>query len=152
VSARRVLTVCVAGLGACSERVIASAGDDVLVVIENIERGPPTSTADVHYVFARPQAMSDEAGAPRAIRMRYEASFDCTRRAWGHHLQELTLANGESVTSRKPEPDLQSPSPDSIGASVLRAVCDPDFYGSRATKRPLKSIERDYLEAKSGAG
>jgi len=134
-------------LGGCSERIIASANDEVLVVVEDVRRQAPLATATVHYVIARPQPLSDDApAAERVMRMRYEAEFDCSGLAWGERVQELTMVGGQVLTNQTPEPVLRRPSSGSVGESALKAVCDPDFYGTRGSRRPLRSIEKDYLE------
>ena len=134
-------------LGGCSERVIATANEDVLVVVEAVQRGTPLATATVHYLMASPQPLSDDGPATeRVVRMRYEAEFDCSRLTWGERVQELTMVDGQVLTNRTPDPVLERPSPGSVGESALKAVCDPDFHGTHGTRRPLRSIEKDYLE------
>jgi hypothetical protein len=131
----------------CSERVIATVNDDMLIVVDDIDRATPLATATVHYVMSRPQPLSDDAGPDeRVVRMRQEGRFDCAGHRWGETLQELTLLDGRTLTNRSPQPVLRAPSSGSIGESALKAVCDQDFYGSHASRRPLRSIEKDYLE------
>lgn len=137
----------VIALGGCSERVIATANDEVLVVVEDIQRDGPVATATVHYVMASPQPLSDDAApAERVVRMRYEARFDCSRLLWGEQVQELTMIDGRVLTNGTPEPVFRKPSPGSVGESALSAVCDRDFYSMRGSRRPLRSIEKDYLD------
>jgi hypothetical protein len=138
-------------LSGCSERVIATANDDLLIVVEDIERSTPLATATVHYVMSSPQPLSGDSGpAGRVVRMRQEGRFDCAGRRWGESLQELTMLDGQTLTNQTPEPVLRAASSGSIGESALRAVCDQAFYGARASRRPLRSIEKDYLKRAGG--
>jgi hypothetical protein len=138
-------------LGSCSERVIATANDEMLVVVEDIQRDAPLATASIHYVMASPQPLSNDAGpAERVVRMRQEARFDCDRLRWGERVQELTMLDGQVLTYETPNPVLQTPSSGSIGESAMKAVCDQGFYSTRGSRRPLRSIEKDYLEQFGG--
>ncbi len=138
-------------LAGCSERVIATANDDMLIVVEDIERATPLATATVHYVMSSPRPLADDSGPDeRVVRMRKEGRFDCAGSRWGESLQELTLLDGQTLTTRTPEPALRAASSGSIGESALKAVCDQNFYGARASRRSLRSIEKDYLERMGG--
>jgi hypothetical protein len=133
-------------MGGCSDRVIAAANDDVLVVVDDIETATPVSRATVHYVLARPQPLSDDA-APTGLvaRMRYEAEFNCADMSRADRVHETTMVNGQTITNRVPVSNFKPASPDSLGATVIRSVCEPAFREDNKTGRPLRSIERDYL-------
>jgi len=134
-------------LAGCSERVIATANDEMLVVVDDIERATPLASATVHYVMSAPQPLSNDSGPEeRVVRMRKEGRFDCTGRRWGETFQELTMADSRTLTTRRPRPALRAPSSGSIGEYALKAVCDQEFYGSRVSRRAMVSIVEDYLK------
>ena len=139
-------------LAACSERVVAVANDQVLIVVEDIDQGATPRRAEVHYLLARPAPLSDEAedAGKLVSRMRYEAIFDCETGARGDHLHELVLADGQVISNATPRPAMERPSPGSIGESALKAVCDPAFRTSHVSRRPLSAIQKSYLEANGG--
>lgn len=134
-----------ASLAGCSERYIVAADDEVLVVVDGLKTGGDESEATVHYVLARPQALSEADGA-RVVAMDYKARFRCSDGAWGHSAQTLTTEAGETVSNTQPQPAMETPTVGSLAAHVVSAVCDPAVRAEAATRRPLKSITRDYLE------
>lgn len=134
------------GLAGCSERVIVRAAPDMLVTIEAIKPGEPLATAEVRYLFAKPQPLAE--GDPSLVaRMSYDAVFDCARKTWGHRSQALTLADGRSMSQTYIQPAMEAPTPGSLGDDIVQGVCDPAFRKGHASPRPQASIERDYLEA-----
>ncbi|RZJ05132.1 MAG: hypothetical protein EON89_05005 [Brevundimonas sp.] len=146
-SRSRLISLLIGGLGlaACSERVIVRAASDVLVTIEEIKPGDPFATAQVRYLFAKPMPLAE--GDPSLVaRMSYDAVFDCARKTWGHRSQALTLADGRSVSQTYVQPDMDAPTPGSLGDSIVQGVCDPTVRKRRASRRPQASLERDYLE------
>ena len=134
-------------LAGCSERVIVRAAPDVLVTLEAIEPGKPLATARVHYLFAEPPPLGEGDG-DRVARMRYMAVFDCTAKTWGQRSQVLTLVDGRSMSQTFPAPAMEAPTPGSLGEGIVQGVCDPAFRIEHASRRPLVSIEKDYLEAR----
>lgn len=134
-------------LAGCSERVIATANDHVLVVAENLKHSEARSTAELYYLLARPTPLSDapeDAGA-LVTSMRYEAVFDCESGAWGSQVHDVILADGRTISDKTPEPNLVKPSAGSVGEDVLTSVCDSARRATRATRRARASIEKDYL-------
>lgn len=140
-------------LGGCSERVVATANDTVLIIAEDIDRTAAIPTASLHYLLATPMPISDEAeDAQNLVRsMRYEAVFDCARRAWGSRVHELTMADGRVTATRTPEPRYEPFAKGSTGELAFLAVCDPAFATAHSTRRPRRSIEKDYL-GRTGQG
>ena len=138
-------------LGGCSERIIVAASDEVLVVVEDIDQEGSPPTAISHFVLARPVLLSDApADAGKLVaRMRHESTFDCTSGTSGHRVEELTLTDGSLTSIATPVPRMTRPSEGSLGGSILKSVCDPDFRASLATRRLRVSIERDYLRRMS---
>lgn len=134
-------------LASCSERVIVAANDEILVVAENLQHSETRSTAELHYLLARPAPLSDapEDAGSLVTAMRYEAVFDCTTGAWGSQVHDVVLADGRTISDRTPEPRLERPSQGSLGEEALKSVCDPAQRAARATRRPRASIEKDYL-------
>ncbi|MFN3668342.1 MAG: hypothetical protein ACK4VY_03470 [Brevundimonas sp.] len=145
-TARRVLLIAGIALAGCSERVIVRAAPDVLVTVEAIEAGEPLATARVHYLFAEPPPLA-EGDADRVARMRYDAVFDCAANTWGQRAQDLTLVDGRTLSETYPAPAMETPSPGSLGDGLVRGVCDPAYRKDHASRRPLASIEKDYLAA-----
>jgi hypothetical protein len=141
-----ILLIAGFALAGCSERVIVRAAPDVLVTLEAIEPGKPLATARVHYLFADPPPLG-EGDADRVARMRYRAVFDCTAKTWGQQSQDLTLVDGRAMSQSFPAPAMEAPAPGSLGEGVVQGVCDPAFRKEHTSRRPLASIEKDYLEA-----
>lgn len=134
-------------LASCSERVIATVNDDVLVVAEKVKHSQARSTAELYYVLARPAPLSDapEDADSLVTSMRYEAVFDCGAGVWGSQVHDVILADGRTISDRTSEPNLVKPSAGSVGEDVLMSVCDPAQRSTRATRRARASIEKDFL-------
>ena len=138
-------------LAGCSERYIVAANDQVMVVVDDLEPGDDQSSAKVHYVMAAPQPLSEEGGSS-VTSMTYEASFRCVDRSWGHTSQSLTTENGETITREELRPKMEKPTIGSLAEDVVKVVCDPDARSNAATRRPVISLRKDYLERMGKGG
>ena len=114
------------------------------MVVEDIKDSAPNTTATAHYIFPEPRPISDEPGAEKVDRMRFEIEVDCAHGTSGDRLQETTTADGQVLSRRVPHVVLTHPKPDSIGASLVSSVCDPDVRSANTVRRSLRTIEREY--------
>lgn len=137
-------------LAGCAEQRIISANDHVLVVASDIDDSAELATAKVSYFLAEPERLDERSASEKVTEFHYEGVFDCQGGAWADTKETLHLEGGQVITNTNPQAVLTRPTQDSIGESVLLAVCDP-IGAKTATRRPLKSIVRDYRERVSSS-
>jgi len=129
---------------------VATANDDVLVVLEDVVHGDSSavSTATVHYVLAAPQPLdARDPQGPLVRSMTYQSRFDCTARAWGSLSQTFTFQDGATLDSHEPEPELRTAAPDSVAGQIIATVCDPAKAQAARNHRSLEALEKRYRAA-----
>lgn len=153
---RLTLTMCAAlvGLSACdgagAGRYIATANDDVLVVVEKVVDGPTegVKTATAHYVLAKSQVLDPRDARQRLVtRMTYEARFDCRAGAWAATHRRYEFQDGGALDEAEPAAGLERASPQSVAGHIVATVCDPQTAKSARTGRSLEALETRYRDA-----
>ncbi|MNU40662.1 hypothetical protein D3C71_293830 [compost metagenome] len=130
-------------LAGCAEQRIVAANDRVLVVASDIDDSADLVTAKVSYFLAEPQRLDENGAGEKVTEFHYAAVFDCRSGTWGDAGQTFHFVDGQVIAHPAAQAVLERPTRDSLGASILLAVCDPTEVKA-ATRRPLKSIVRDY--------
>lgn len=153
---RQAILIGLSGLAlvGCGEaggnRYVATANDDILVVLEDVVRGDGSSlsTATVHYILAAPQPLEEGEPAGRHVqRMTYKSQFDCSEKTWGSISRSYMFEDGGTVSETESATGLQPAAPDSVADHIIATVCDPATAQSARNRRSLESLEQRYRDA-----
>lgn len=153
---RLTLTMCaaLAGLAACDgaggARYIATANDDVLVVVDKVVDGPTEGmkTAMAHYVLAKPQVLDPRDARQRLVtRMTYETRFDCRAGAWAATSRRYEFQDGVALDEAEPAASLERASPESVAGHIVATVCDSQTAQTARTGKSLEALESRYRDA-----
>lgn len=141
-------------LAGCGEvgddRYVATANDDVLVVLEDVARGDggALSTATVHYILAAPQPLEEGQAAGRKVqRMTYQSGFDCSQKTWGSMSRSYTFEDGRTLNETESATALRPAAPDSVAGHIIATVCDPATAQAARNQRSLETLEQRYRAA-----
>lgn len=137
--------------GASGERYVATANENLLVVVEDVVRGHggAPSTATVHYILAAPQPLEEEQDGGRLVqRMTYKSQFDCDANAWGSGSRSYTFEDGGTVEATEPVAALQSAAPESVAGHIVATVCDPAISRAAGSRRSVEELEKRYRAAR----
>lgn len=135
---------------ASGDRYVATANDNILVVLEDVVRddGGSLSTATVHYILAAPQPLEEGRAAGRQVqRMTYKSQFDCPQRTWGSISRSYTFEDGGTLSETESATALQPAEPDSVAGQIIATVCDPATAQAARNHRSLESLEQRYRAA-----
>lgn len=143
-----VAVACAVTLGACSERYIVAANDEVLVVMEDLSTQNGLKTATVHYTPAKPVALGDRRNS-MMVATKVEATFNCSDGTLGQNAMHIVTADGETTEQRYPAPTMEQPRPGSMTASVYRVACEDDARASASVRRSLATLQKAYAEQRA---
>jgi|GEM_PF-6483881 len=154
---RLTLMMCVSmvGLTGCAiaggDRYIATANEDLLVVVAEVVDGPLAGgkSATAYYILACPQAVdAAEAYGRRVTRMTYRPRFDCRAGAWAAINRRYEFEDGSALDASEPEAGFEGAVSGSVAGRIIATVCDPKTARDARTGRSLDALERRYRGAR----
>lgn len=133
----------VVSLGACSERWIASAGENSMVVVDDVVRAGDSVAATAIHILPKDRYRPIDGKAPMA-RMDDHLEFDCRTGRFASRGQRFTLADGEVMDLPANGLEWIKPREHSVSASIVGVVCDPEKAKAASTRNSLKTAIRRY--------
>lgn len=135
------LAALLATTAACSERYVVRADSTVMVIMDRLDRKADPVTASVLVVMAAPAPMG---GGDHVTEMTHQMVFDCAGGRSTERESTITLTDGRVISDRKARLEWETPTPDTLGATILATACDPAVAKEKSSLNSLATMRRMY--------
>ena len=126
-------------------RHIVKLDEEMLIVVEREQHIGAKHEAKVHYLMGIPMSFAEDS-LESVMRMDSEVAIDCTAGHSAERTKSVRFLTGRSLNTVEPKLIWEAPTPGTVGASVVKAVCDPAFAEKTGVKLSMAAIERRYAK------